>query len=98
TTADPYAVNVSETNIPSRAKSAFERAMKAIDNTDFAEAARQLEAAVTSSPKFAQAWHALGVVDERLQKRNEAKEAYEHAIEADPRLLPPYVTLARLYI
>jgi Tfp pilus assembly protein PilF len=96
--ADPYAINVSETGIPSRAKSDFDAAMKALDGPDLVEAAKRLEAAVSKAPKFAQAWHGLGVVDERLKKPAEARAAYQHAIESDPKLLPPYVTLARLCI
>ena len=49
-------------------------------------------------PKSAQAWHALGVIDESLQKTSEARAAYEHAIAADPKMVPPYVMLARLCI
>jgi tetratricopeptide (TPR) repeat protein len=96
--ADAYAINASESNMPSRAKSPFDKAMKALDAGDFPEAARQLEAAVDGSPKFAQGWHALGVVDERLHKQTEARAAYEHAIGSDPKLLPPYMTLTRLCI
>jgi Tfp pilus assembly protein PilF len=95
---DPYTINASENNVPSRAKSAFSAAMKALDAGNSAETGRQLEAAVAASPKFAQAWHALGVVDENLQKRAEARQAYEHAIESDPKLLQAYVALARLCI
>jgi Tfp pilus assembly protein PilF len=93
---EPYSINASESNVPSRSKAAFTQAMKAVDAADFAEAGRQLQTAVAASPKFAQGWHALGVVDERLQKQAEAKDAYEHAIESDPRLLAAYVTLARV--
>jgi predicted Zn-dependent protease len=96
--ADPYAINASENNIPAKAKGPFDKAMKALDTTDFEEAGRQLEAAVAGSPKFAQGWHALGVVDERRHKQMDAREAYTHAIEADPKLLVSYVTLARLCI
>jgi Tfp pilus assembly protein PilF len=96
--ADPYAINVSENGIPGRAKSDWYAAMKALDGPDFAAAAGHMESAVEKAPKFAQAWHGLGIVDERLKKRTEARAAYEHAIESDPKLLPPYVTLARLCI
>ena len=37
-------------------------------------------------------------MDERLKKQTEARAAYERAIESDPKLLPPYVMLARLCI
>src|SRR4029078_9660315 len=41
-------------------------------------------------------WHALGVVQEKLQKLAEARTAYEHAVEADPKMFSAYLTLARL--
>jgi len=93
---EPYSINASESNVPSRSKSAFTQAMKALDAADFAEAGKLLQAAVAASPKFAQGWHALGVVDERLTKQADAKDAYEHAVESDPKLLAAYVTLARV--
>ena len=37
-------------------------------------------------------------MDDRLKKQAEARAAFEHAIEADPKLLPAYVMLARLCI
>lgn len=95
--ADPSAIIV-ESNIPGRSKKDWDAAMKALDAPDFAAAASHLEAFVAASPKFAPAWHALGLVDERLNKRPEARAAYEHAIASDPKLLPPYVTLERLCI
>jgi len=96
--ADPYAIIVKDTGIPGRARKDWDQAMKALDVPDMAEAARHLEATVAASPKFPQAWHALGIVDERLKKLPEARAAYEHAIESDPKLLPAYVTLARACI
>jgi Tfp pilus assembly protein PilF len=94
--SDPAAIDVSDSNIPLRAKSSFSAAMKALDKPDYAEAASQLEKAVNISPKFAEGWHALGAVDERLDKRAEARAAYEHAVDADPRFFKPYVMLARV--
>jgi Tfp pilus assembly protein PilF len=95
---DPYTIITRQGGIPPRAKGPFDAAMKAADKSDFAEAARQLQAAVMASPKFAEAWHALGVVEDLLQKTAEARDAYQHAIEADPKLLPPYVTSLRASI
>jgi Tfp pilus assembly protein PilF len=95
---DPYAINVSESNMPAKSKGPFEKAMKALDATNFEEAADDLKAAVAGSPRFAQGWHALGIIEERLHKPDEARDAYTHAIEADPKLLTAYVTLSRLCI
>lgn len=95
--ADPSAIIVAN-NIPGRSKKDWDAALKALDASDFAAAASHLEAFVAASPKFAPAWHDLGLVDERINKRPDARTAYEHAIAADPKLLPPYVTLERLCI
>ena len=95
---DPGAIIVSESTIPGRVRKDWDGAMKAIDVPNMAEAGRLLEAATAGAPKFAEGWHALGIVDERLQKPAEARAAYEHAIDANPKLLPPYVALARLCV
>ena len=96
--ADPYAIISSDSNVPGRASGPWKAAMKALDTSNFPEAATQMQAAVAAAPKFAIGWHALGVVDERLEKLTDARDAYQHAIDADPKLFAAYVTLARLSI
>jgi tetratricopeptide (TPR) repeat protein len=95
-TVDPYAIVSSTSGIPSRASGPWKAAMKALDTSNFPEAATQMQAAVDAAPKFAVGWHALGVVLDKEKKLPEARAAYEHAIEADPKMLPAYVTLARV--
>ncbi len=95
---DPYIINFSETGITGHAKPDWKAAKQALDAQNLAEVANHLEAVVAAAPKAAQAWHALGVVDENLHKPADAHQAYEHAIAVDPKLLPPYVTLTRLCI
>lgn len=95
-TADPYAIVSSDSGVPGRASGPWKAAMKALDTGNYPEAATHMQAAVAAAPKFAVGWHALGVVQERLQKLPEARTAYEHAIEADPKMFPAYVTLTRL--
>ena len=95
-TSDPYSIVSSDSGVPGKAGGPWKAAMKALDTSNFAEAATQMQAAVAAAPKFAIGWHALGVVQERLEKLADARSAYEHAIEADPKMLPPYITLARL--
>lgn len=95
--ADAYGIVSSDDGVPSRARSHWKAAMKALDNNAFPEAVTEMQAAVAAAPKFAVGWHGLGVVQERKQlKLAEARDAYEHAIEADPKLLPPYIALTRL--
>jgi hypothetical protein len=93
---DPYSIVVASDDIPLRARSPYEKAMKALDAPNYAEAASQLEMAVKASTKFTEAWHALGVVDERLNKTAEARDAYEHAIKSNNKFVRVYITLARL--
>jgi Tfp pilus assembly protein PilF len=95
---DPYTLNFNDTGISGRALKEWKAAIKALDEPNLPEGATHLEAVVAASPKSPQAWHALGVVDESLNKPAEAHAAYEHAIAADPKLLPPYVVLTRLCI
>jgi Tfp pilus assembly protein PilF len=95
---DPSAINISDSDVPGKAKSALAAAFKALDKSDYKEAASQLDAGVKAAPKWAQGWHALGVVYQRMDKQAEARDAYEHAIAADPKLLTAYVMLARVCI
>jgi tetratricopeptide (TPR) repeat protein len=95
--SDPYAINPSDNGIPSKAASAWRAAMKALDANKNAEAVTQLEAAVKAVP-FARGFHTLGIITEHQGMLMEAKDAYEHAIAADPKMLPPYATLAKLCV
>jgi predicted Zn-dependent protease len=95
---DPYSIRTSGDNMPGRARGPFDKAMKALDAHKFDEAVTQLQAVTSGSPKFAEGWHALGVVEEKTGKSAEARDAYTHAIEADPKELSSYVTLTRLCI
>jgi Flp pilus assembly protein TadD len=95
---DPYTLNFSDKGISGHANGEWKAAIKALDAQNMSEVATHLEAVTAASPKAAQAWHALGVIDDRLNKTAEAHAAYEHSIAADPKYLRAYVTLARLCI
>jgi len=93
--ANPYTIQISESGVPSKAGPGWKAAMKAVDERNLPEAAVQLKAAVAAAPKFAIGWHALGVVQENMDKLPEARDAYQHAIEADPKMFAAYVTLTK---
>jgi tetratricopeptide (TPR) repeat protein len=95
---DPYTILISESRVPGRAASKCKAAMKALEAGNNTEARQLFQAAVEAEPKFAMGWHALGVLSEYQDMRKEAREAYEHAIESDSKLLPPYMTLLRLCV
>jgi hypothetical protein len=96
--ANPYTIGTNDSGVPSKAGSAWKAAMKAVDERNLPEAAVQLKAAVDAVPKFAAGWHALGVVQESQGKDAEARDAYQHAIDADPKMLAAYVTLTRAFL
>jgi tetratricopeptide (TPR) repeat protein len=95
---DPYAILMSDASMPPRAQGELKAGMKALDIPDYAEAQRRFQLAVEKAPKYAIAWHALGVVSEKLDAQTDAKGAYKHAIESDPKHLPSYMTLTHLCI
>jgi tetratricopeptide (TPR) repeat protein len=93
---DPYTIHTSGDNFPGKSRGPFLKAMKALDAHNMDEAIKDLQEAVNGAPKFADGWHALGVVYEKSGKRPEARDAYNKAIDADPKNLQSYVNLARL--
>jgi Flp pilus assembly protein TadD len=94
---DPYNVGVHEDALPGKAKGPYKAAMKALDAKNNQEAARQLEIAAEAAPKNGEIWHALGVIEEAaLQKPADARKAYEHAVNVDPKLTVAYVNLTRV--
>lgn len=98
TVADPDTLDFSDKNIPGRARKDWVAASKAVDSQNLPEVAQHLEQVTAAAPKAAQAWQDLGIVDEKLDKPAEARTAYERAIDIDAKLLPVYVTLARVCI
>lgn len=95
-TADASEIRVADSDIPHRVKGTFNKAMKALDAHNLGEAASDLLEVVQAAPKFAEGWHALGVTYAANQKLADARDAYMHAIEADPKHFPSYVMLTRL--
>jgi Flp pilus assembly protein TadD len=96
--ADPNTIQVLESEVPAKAQPAWKAAMKALDSSNMAEASRQMDLAVKAAPKFPQGWNALGIIYEKRQMPAEAKDAYQHAIDQDAKMLPAYLNLARLSV
>jgi tetratricopeptide (TPR) repeat protein len=96
TGGDPRVIRNSDQDVPRQADSEWKTAMKAGDASNFPELAAHLKAVVAAAPKFARGWHTLGIAYELLQMPADARDAYSHAIEADPKMLVSYVTLSRM--
>jgi tetratricopeptide (TPR) repeat protein len=94
--ADPYLITDVDASIPSKALNAWRAAMKAVNANDAEGATSHFQEVLVAAPKLAVAWHALGVVYDRQHMLPPARDAYQQAIAADPKMLQPYLTLARL--
>ena len=70
--------------IPKDARKSFERAHKLSKAGDHARAAEELEAAVQRDPKFAAAYHQLGVEYGQSGRMAESEAAIRHALDLDP--------------
>jgi tetratricopeptide (TPR) repeat protein len=92
---DPRVIRNSAEDVPRQAQGEWKAAMKAGDASNFPELAARLKAVVAAAPKFARGWHTLGIAYDILQMPADARDAYTHAIQADPKMLVSYVTLSR---
>ena len=89
-------ISVTTLQAPPGARKAFERAHNAMVKHHAAEAAQELQKAVTLYPKFAEALSQLGELYSEQGRKDEAARLLQQAIEADPKLVPPYLNLASL--
>jgi Flp pilus assembly protein TadD len=94
--SDPRIINSMDTDVPGAAHAAWKLAMKAVEASNTPEAAKQLRLVVAAAPKFARGWHTLGIAYETEQMVAEAKDAYMHATDTDPKMLVSWVTLSRV--
>lgn len=96
--SNPYMLGGDEKDVPSKGRNEWIAAMKAAGANDYATAIASLQAATTANPKFALAWHNLGILADFQRNVPLAREAYAKAFEANPKMLLPYVGLARLQV
>jgi tetratricopeptide (TPR) repeat protein len=81
---------------PRDARRSFERGSKALQSNKPDEAQKELLKAVELFPRFAEAWHQLGLVYERREHKTEARDAYAKAIAADGNYVNPYERLYQM--
>lgn len=95
---DPRVVKNTDEDVPLRGHPEWKAAMKAGDANNFPEMALHLRGVVAAEPKFARGWHTLGIAYELMQKPADARDAYLHATQADPKSVISFVTLSRMDI
>ena len=89
-------VSMTSLKAPKDARKAFEKGQAEISENKLPAAQKQLEKAVALYPEYAQAWCDLGEVLRLQSKGTEARAAWQHALQADPKYLKSYLQLARL--
>ena len=89
-------VLISDHDVPGKAQAPYKAAVKALDANDENEGIKQLQLAVQAVPKFADGWNILGALYERQSKFMEARDALQHALEVNPKLVSPYLRIARI--
>lgn len=77
-------VALSQMNIPAKALKEYEKAGKALQAGNWAEARVRLEGAISMFPQFAAAWNDLGVVHMNMGDREAARTAFQKSLEFHP--------------
>lgn len=89
-------VSVSALNAPKDAKKAWEKGVHLLRSDKPADAEKELAKAVEIYPKYANAWLDLGRARIRQREVSPARDAFLKAIDADGKLVEPYVELGRM--
>ncbi len=85
---------------PRKARKAYAKAEKELrkEKTNLDKVRKELEKAVQVYPKYATAWHLLGLVRMDHQNEKGARQAFEASIEADENYIRPYLSLVDMEI
>jgi tetratricopeptide (TPR) repeat protein len=81
---------------PKDAKKAMEKGQNAIKKAKWDDAQKEFQKAVEMYPKYANAWVELGRVQEHQNDVEGARKSYSAALEADGKLVTPYLELASM--
>lgn len=82
---------------PESVRREYTRALEAAGSKDYQKAVSLLDRAAEAYPRFASALFLKGVLLERMGRRDDARQAYLRAAEADPAYVKPLVQLAEMY-
>jgi tetratricopeptide (TPR) repeat protein len=89
-------ISITSAMAPKDARKAMERAQNFAKKEKWDQAQKEIQKAVEIYPKYAVAWSALGGLQERANDSEGARKSFAMALEADPKLIPPYLALASM--
>jgi tetratricopeptide (TPR) repeat protein len=95
---DGLTISATSYNAPKDARKAYEKGKELLKKDKFDEAAKQFEKSVEIYPKYAMAFYEIGRLKEGENKPEEARQAYDEALKADSKLIPPYERMAAMAI
>jgi tetratricopeptide (TPR) repeat protein len=81
---------------PKDARKAYDKGREAFGKKKWENSQKELEKAVQIYPKYAAAWHQLGLLYEQQNNVEQARKAYSEALAADGKFVSPYMQLAQL--
>lgn len=89
-------ISVTSMQAPKDAHKQFEKARELASKGKVPEAQAYAEKAVNLYPQYAEAWYLLGQVHEKQKQIDEAHTDYMQSVQADPKFMAPYLSLAEL--
>ena len=87
---DGFTFSATSAMAPKDARKSYEKAQNAVKKKKLDEAETEYRKAVTAYPKYAIAWYELGRVMEFKKNNEEARKAFDMAIQADSKYINPY--------
>jgi tetratricopeptide (TPR) repeat protein len=89
-------ISLTSAMAPKDARKAMERAQNFARKEKWDQSQKEIQKAVEIYPKYAVAWSELGGLQERANDSEGARKSFAMALEADPKLIPPYLALANM--
>jgi tetratricopeptide (TPR) repeat protein len=87
-------ISITRLNVPLMARSEYQRACDSNNNNKFEDAELHVHRAIDKFQAYPAAWVMLGMILEEQHKRQEARDACEHAMTIDSNYLPAYLCQA----
>ena len=87
-------ISITTAQAPKSAQKSFEKGNQLVLKGKFEEAGQRFESATADDKNFAAAWFALGLVERRLNKPDEAKKSFLAAMAADNHFVSPFDQMA----